>query len=140
MCVIVGSRQVRLIFDNAPHPDIARDVVAILRRYPMQILAPPLHHILEVRVRQVEIARHDVLHGLALLWCKGCSVQLSESEDQAILLESHTRFRRFARDVMMRLGRTTDRMAIGHEDGLLVHNSSQAHLRSDIQNMTIATT
>jgi len=138
MAVIVGSRQVGLIFDNVPHVGIARNVVAILCRYPMQIVFPALHHIREVRVCQVEIARQDVLHGLAL--CKGCIVQLLESEDQTILLESHTRFRRFARDVMMRLGRTTDRMAICQEDGLLVHNSSQAHLRNDIQNMTIATT
>ena len=140
MAVIVGSRQVGLIFDNVPHVGIARNVVAILCRYPMQIVFPALHHIREVRVCQVEIARQDVLHGLALRLCKGCIVQLLESEDQTILLESHTRFRRFARDVMMRLGRTADRMAICQEDGLLVRNSSQAHLRNDIQNMTIATT
>ena len=65
MDVIVGSRQVEIIFDNVPHMGIARNVVAILRRYPMQIVSPALHHILEVQVCQVEIARHDVLHGLA---------------------------------------------------------------------------
>ena len=127
MDVIVGSRQVGLIFDNVPHMGIAHNVVAILCRYPMQIVFPASHRMQKVGVCQVKIARQDVLHGLALLWCKGCNVQLLESEDQAILLESHTCFRRFARDVMMRLGRTTDRMAIGQEDWLLVHKSSQAH-------------
>ena len=140
MDVIVGSRQVEIIFDNVPHMGIAHNVVAILCRYPMQIVFPASHRMQKVGVCQVKIARQDVLHGLALLWWKGCSVQLLESEDQAILLESHTCFRRFARDVMMRLGRTTDRMAIGQEDWLLVHKSSQAHLRKYIQNMTMATT